>query len=217
MSPDFARAVDPVFLSVLRAWERIEQHADVSPSALQNQLLRGIEDADDRLRDTSYSEAWQLARYAICAWIDDLLTHRTWKGAQWWENNKLEFQFFKSNDAGTMFFQKAQEAQRITNRDAIEVFYIAVVLGFKGLYGVNDSKYAAQSYDLPPTREEWARRAASMLSVRPTRRPVAGTPIAAAGAPPLDSRLTLVGAALCLLMLTVMAVFLGVWILYYQA
>lgn len=213
MSPEFARAVDPVFLSVLRAWDRIEQSSDVSPSSLQTELLHGIEDADDRLRSTVYNEAWQLARYAICAWIDDLLTHREWKGAQWWENNKLEFQFFRTNDAGTLFFQKAKEAQTIANRDAIEVFYIAVVLGFKGLYGVSDSKFAAQTYGLPHTREEWARHASSMLAARPTRRQVVGTPIAADGAPPLDSRLTLVGAALCLLMLFVVAVFLGVWIL----
>lgn len=214
MSPEFAAAVDPIFLKVLRAWERIQLHADLDPTSLHSQLLVGIREADDRLRSGSQQDAWDLARYALCAWIDDLMINRAWSGQRWWENNKLEFQLFSTNDAGTLFFQKAKQAQKITNRDAIEVFYIAVVLGFKGLYAVSESHFLSQNYDLPPTREEWARRAASMLNTRPTRPALGGTAQPASGAPPLDGRLTLVGALLCLLMLLILSVAVGWWGLY---
>ena len=217
MSPEFAAAVDPIFLKVLRAWERIQLHADLDPTALHSQLLVAIREADDRLHAGHQRDAWDLARYALCAWIDDLMINRAWSGQHWWENNKLEFQIFSTNDAGTLFFQKAKQAQKITNRDAIEVFYIAVVLGFKGLYAVAESQFLSQNFDLPPTREEWARRAASMLNTRPTRPALSGTAQPAAGAPPLDGKLTLVGSLMCLLMLMILAVAVGWWGLYVRS
>lgn len=211
MSPEFALAVDPIFLKVLRAWERIQMHTDVSHTELHSQLLVGLREADDQLRIGQFQEAWDLAEYALCAWIDDLMINRPWSGQHWWENNKLEFQLFKTNEAGTLFFQKAKQAQKITNRDAIEVFYIAVVLGFKGLYAVADSQFIAQNFDLPTTREEWARRASAMLNIRPTRPALTGTAQPAAGATPLDGRLTLVGSLLFLVMMLILASAVGWW------
>lgn len=211
MTPEFAQAVDPIFLTVLRAWERIQMHADISHTALHTELLTGIREADDRLRSAGFQEARELARYALCAWIDDLMINRPWSGQHWWENNKLEFQLFNTNDAGTLFFQKAKQAQAIANRDAIEVFYIAVILGFKGLYAFPDANYMTTNFDLPASREEWTRRAATMLNTRPTRPAITGTAVPAQGAPPLDTKLTLVGALLCLLMLVVLSLFVGFW------
>ncbi len=128
------------------------------------------------------------------------------------ENHTLEFQFFKTKDAGTQFFQKAKQAQQMLRRDAIEVFYIAVVLGFRGLYAVNEATFLAQQYDLPPTIEDWARRTAGLLQTRRQRQPLSGVAVAVDGAPPLDNKFTVVGAAVLTLMLAVIAAIVGYYV-----
>lgn len=216
MSPEFAEAVDPIFLHVIGAMDLVANHQRVDPTSLHSAIQVKLRQAEDRLQHGENREVWQLARYALCAWIDDLMINTSWEGQRWWENHTLEFQFFNTKDAGTQFFQKSKQAQQLLRRDAIEVFYIAVVLGFRGLYALPDSAFVAQQYDLPPTIEEWARRTAGLLQTRRARAALSGVATAVDGAPPLDSKFTVVGAAVLCLMLTVVACVLGYYVLVHN-
>ncbi|MCA9132812.1 MAG: DotU family type IV/VI secretion system protein [Planctomycetales bacterium] len=213
MSPEFASAVDPIFLHVLSTMEQVAANQQVDAQQLHFELQTQLRQAEERLQLGGQKEVWDLARYALCAWIDDLMITRTWEGQQWWENHKLEFQFFKTNEAGTGFFQRARQAEQLMQRDAIEVFYIAVILGFRGLYALPESNFLAQQFGLPNTIEDWTRRTAGLLQHRTDRPPLNGVSLPVRGAPPLESRFTVVGAALAMLMLLVLTGLLGYHIL----
>ncbi len=209
MSPEFASAVDPIFLHVLDTLERLSANHSLDPQQVHMEVQTSLRQAEERLQHGGNQDVWQLARYAFCAWIDDLMITRAWQGQHWWENHKLEFQFFKTNEAGTAFFQRARQAEQLVQRDAIEVFYIAVILGFRGLYALPESTFLAQQFDLPSTIEEWTRRTAGLLQHSTGRPPLSGVTTPVHGAPPLESRFTLVGAVLTMLMLLVLTGLLG--------
>jgi type VI secretion system protein ImpK len=217
MSPEFADAVDPIFLHVINAMEMVANHQRVDPTNLHTAVQVKLRQAEDKLQHGENHDVWQLARYALCAWIDDLMINTTWEGQKWWENHTLEFQFFNTKDAGTQFFQKAKQAQQLLRRDAIEVYYIAVVLGFRGLYALSESKFLAQQYDLPPTIEDWARRTAGLLQTRRQRTPLSGIAMPVDGAPPLDSKFTVVGAAVLTLMLCIISAIVGYYVYFGEA
>jgi len=160
MTPDFASAVDPIFLHVLSTMEQVTAHQRVEPRQVHAEVQSKLRQAEERLLGGTQRDVWELARYALCAWIDDMMINANWDGGGWWENHKLEFQYFKSNEAGTGFFQRARQAEQLIQRDAIEVFYVAVILGFRGLYALPESKFLAQQFGLPNTIEDWTRNTA---------------------------------------------------------
>jgi len=213
MSPEFANAVDPIFLQVLSTMEQVAAHQRVEPRQVQAEVQAKLRGAEERLAHGAGREAWELARYALCAWIDDVMINSNWDGGGWWENHKLEFQYFKSNEAGTGFFQRAKLAEQLIQRDAIEVYYIAVILGFRGLYALPESKFLAQQFGLPNTIEDWTRNTAGLLRFRSERERLSGIPNPVRGAPPLDAKFTVVGAAMTMLMLLVLTALLGYHIL----
>lgn len=212
MSPEFASAVDPIFLHVIGSLERIRNGDRIDPQQLQANTQAKVRMAAEALQSGPLNEAWRLAMYGLCAWIDDVMINLSWEGQRWWENHKLEFQFFNTNEAGTAFFRKAKEAQQLPRRDAIEVFYIAVILGFRGLYALPDGTAMAHQYDLPPTIDDWARRTSALVQPG-TSAMIKQTPIPVEGAPALEGRFTIVGAGLLFFILFVLAILLGYRIL----
>ena len=108
------------------------------------------------LSEKHHREGWELAKYALVAWIDDVLIEAPWPGRDWWENNSLEFAYFNTRDRATQFFKRAKQAAQLTRRDALEVFYVCVILGFRGLYAMPEAAFLADQLDLPPDLESWA-------------------------------------------------------------
>ena len=169
MRPDFAKAVDPIFLATLKFVERIEQSDRLVAADERATLLRKIDDAEVQLGSTP---EWQLSKYAICAWIDALLIDAPWPGKGWWKDNCLEKKYFGRRDAHEAFFQRSVEAANLGRKDALEVYYLAVVLGFRGFYIDSDSNYKANlinSLRLPDTIEAWCRGTARSLQLRQGR------------------------------------------------
>lgn len=216
MTPHFARAVDPIFLRVLSVLD-VAAAQTVDPESLHLEMQAKLQKAEGEMMQPPWSAVWEQARYALCAWIDDVLTNKPWDGQRWWQENKLEFHFFRTNVAGTEFFQRAKQAQQLPQRDAIEVYYIAVVLGFRGLYGMPDSPFLAQQHALPVTIEDWARRTAAAVSVRHSQGEASGVSVPLEGAPALGSRFAVVGTLLYTLALSIAAVLLAGWVLMQPA
>jgi type VI secretion system protein ImpK len=107
----------------------------------------------------------------------------------WWANNLLEFEMFNTADAYHLFYERAKEAATLPVRDALEVFYIAVVLGFRGLYrDPGLARIEAEPRQLPHTLEDWAKH--TVRGITFTEGPVIepGGQMGA-GAPPLDGLL----------------------------
>jgi type VI secretion system protein ImpK len=74
-------------------------------------------------------------RYALAAWLDDLFILDVPKDSvchRWWTQNQLEMLLYNSNIRGLDFWNQAERAQRGGQPDALEVFYLCVILGFRG-------------------------------------------------------------------------------------
>jgi len=183
MTPGFARAIDPIFLQVLDLLERLGQGESPSPQDERSRIRAIIDQAEATLGS---GPEWESAKYAIVAYIDEVLVDTAWPGQDWWSNNVLEMEYFKTRSRFEKFWARAREATTLERRDALEVYYICVVLGFRGLY--RDPQMAdslVQNYDLPPDVDAWARQVTMSIRLGQRRGTLPSPRGEISGAPPL--------------------------------
>jgi type VI secretion system protein ImpK len=211
MTPRFASAVDPIVLYVLELLERIAQGRPARADEERDQILNRFRAAEAMV---SEKPGWELAKYALAAWIDDMLVETPWEGRNWWENNSLEFAFFKTHDRAIQFFVNSDEAAKLTHRDALEVFYVCVVLGFRGLYAQPEAVFLSEQLKQPPDIESWARRVSRSIQTGQGRPPFGGTERPGRGAPPLEGRFVFAGSVLVGVVLAAFTIVLGAFALW---
>jgi type VI secretion system protein ImpK len=207
MTPQFAKAVDPVFLYVLGLLERIGNDENPSPHDEQAKILAVIDRAE---MTVGRGPEWELAKYALVSWIDEVLGEAPWSGHDWWNNNVLEVKLFNTRLCNEQFYVKAQEASTLKNRDALEVFYVCNVLGFRGLY--RDPQVAAvltESRGLPPDLETWAKQTAMSIRLGQGRPPILETGATGSGAPPLTGQAMMIGSVLVGVFLAALVLIFG--------
>ncbi len=170
MTPQFALAVDPVFQVMLDLLDQISQGVAVSP---QNERYR-IKAAIDRAEATlGGGTEWELSKYALVSWIDEMLLETPWSGRDWWSNNVLEVQYFNTRLCNERFYTKAQEASAQPRRDALEVFYNCVILGFRGLYrDANLASLLTANHGLPPDLLSWTKQNGMAIRLGEGRTPL---------------------------------------------
>jgi type VI secretion system protein ImpK len=186
MTPNFAQAVDPIFLYMLALLDRIERDTKPVPREERARVRALIDEAEARL---GFGTEWELAKYALVSWIDEMLVDAFWDGREWWSNNVLEIELFNSRQCHEKFFVKAQQASTLPGRDALEVFYVCVILGFRGLYHDSESgSFVAQTLNLPADLKEWTRQTALSVRLGQGRDALSAPAGEIHGAPPLRSR-----------------------------
>ncbi len=207
MRAEFAIAVDPIFDYALQTIAEIDRGGESSAQVIYSQLLNLFDRAEALLGPSSQ---WQLAKYALAAWIDEMLLSSPWSGAEWWREHILEMELFQTRLCSVRFFQLAHQASAETDRDALEVFVNCVQLGFRGVFAESDpaaTKPRIEGLMLPGTIEEWLRQMEPRLDVHRLRQ---RTPVVARfpqriieGAPPLPAERTLVWWCLAVVVLLV--------------
>jgi type VI secretion system protein ImpK len=206
MTPQFAQAVDPIMLHVLGQLDRIAREENLSPQD-ERVRIRGLLDQAEAMLGAG--EQWRLAKYALASWIDEMLVEAPWSGRDWWSNNVLEVELFNSRECYDRFYVLAKEASTLTQRDALEVFYVCVVLGFRGLY--RDPEFARstiQALALPPDIDGWARQAAMAIRLGQGRPQIAGKKKDIGGAMPLRAKYVALWSGLVAAMLVTLTVVL---------
>jgi type VI secretion system protein ImpK len=211
MTPDFAKVVDPLFNYVLDLRRRIDAGQQPSARYEHDQVVALLEKADAKVGDKVSRDEWDEAKYALVAWTDELVNDSQWLDAEreWWSNNTLEFAFFNTLDHWWLFYERAKHAKELPRRDALEVFYLCVVLGFRGLYAkAEGTELEAANRGLPPSIDVWAGQVSAAIRAMP-RSPITPKPRRQMGAPPLESQpLVMVAAILTALLAAVGA---GYW------
>ena len=204
MTPQFAQAVDPIFLTMLDLLDQINQNQPVSPQNERYRLVAAVDYAEAALGG---GIEWELAKYALVAWIDELLVETPWTGRDWWSNNVLEVQYFNTRLCNERFYTRAQEASAQTRRDALEVFYNCVILGFRGLY--RDAMLASSltaAHGLPPDLLSWTKQTAMAIRLGQGRQPLPRPRREIRGVPPLGRRSVVVWSCAIASMLVVVNV-----------
>lgn len=191
MTPRFATAVDPVFLYVLDLLERIHAGGQPNPDEERAKILKALDDVE--MAGIGASREWELARYALVAWTDEVLIDSGGPLADRFRERPLEFELFHTSEREVAFFSRAKEARELAGRDALEVFYLCAVLGFRGLYRKPDwAEKKAPVLGLPSNLETWMRHTAQVIRIGQDRGRLDDSAQEVLRAPPLASNAPLV-------------------------
>ncbi|WP_262421251.1 DotU family type IV/VI secretion system protein [Geobacter sulfurreducens] len=78
-------------------------------------------------------EEFDLARFAVCAWIDEAILSSSWEEKNTWLKEQLQRIHYATTDAGEEFFTRLT-ALGLNQREVREVFYLCLAFGFTGKY-----------------------------------------------------------------------------------
>jgi type VI secretion system protein ImpK len=179
-----ANLVYPVLMHGLRLHERLErgEQPDLDQEQATLKGLLGAEAGRTRLWADSGGEMMAVSesvsrplgggmqlpafRYGLVCWLDELFTVESrWKSE--WTERKLEEALYGSNDRAWKFWDQARRAEARPGTDDLEVFFLCVMLGFRGDYRDQPDKLrawrdavegrvtrgAGQEWPAPPERE----------------------------------------------------------------
>lgn len=158
MTPRFSEAVDPVFLQVFDLLERIDQGVTISPAEEKRKIEDLLKRADKLL--IAEAEHWDVAKYLLVAWIDEMLvTAYAWDGQDWWRDNVLEWSIFRTRQCNDQYFVRSTRSRSENLDSAVQLSFLGVVLGFRGLYrDPRLSRPLIEKYKLPYDLEDWAKQ-----------------------------------------------------------
>jgi type VI secretion system protein ImpK len=140
-------------------------------------------------------------RYALVCWLDEVFVlDSPW--SRQWNEHKLEVELYGTNDRAWKFWEQARRAEVRASPDALEVFYLCVMLGFAG-----------DLRDQPDRLQAWAASARGRVGlVRDLEWPFAAEVEPATNVPPLYGReklrrMVLSGGLVLLLLVPVLVFF----------
>jgi type VI secretion system protein ImpK len=144
MRKDIADLVYPVLTRGLRLKEQLMRGEDLNLHNEQAALLSLLKSDAEAGRWPEYggdstsggsrrgaADVFLGIRYALVCWLDDIfILDSPW--ADEWNENKLETALYGINDRAWKFWDQAKRAEARAGSDALEVFLLCVMLGFRG-------------------------------------------------------------------------------------
>lgn len=101
---------------------------------VKSDVLRLLSQSENCLRDGLVSqEDFDLARFAICAWVDEAILNSPWQEKNRWQTEQLQRLFYQTAAAGEEFFERLNSLG-LHQREVREVYYLCLAMGFKGRY-----------------------------------------------------------------------------------
>ena len=154
MNDAFAQLVTPILKHGTDLQRRIEEGEQPDLHQVKAELLELFASAESRAGSSrELASEFSLAKYALVYWVDEILIDSHWAHADSWRAHILEWDYYKDNHGGDKFYDRAEDAMRLTSIDPLETFFLCVALGFQG-------KHATSQADL----KLWAERAYARIS-----------------------------------------------------
>jgi type VI secretion system protein ImpK len=175
MTPEFSNLVNPTFNYVLDLAERIERREPVDLKFERDRIRSELDDAEMSARSPQHpvkEEDFELAKRALVFWADDVLTMATVNDEQPWAGQTLEREIYGERERAIRFYEDAEKRARRANPDVLEVFYLAMVLGFRG--DILDA-FRRMGKPFPPevseeeARAQWGAELARQIPQRQTK------------------------------------------------
>jgi type VI secretion system protein ImpK len=85
-------------------------------------------------------EDYDLARFMICAWVDESILNSTWNQKGQWQRETLQRLYYQTLDAGEEVFERLNTLGP-HQRDIREIYYLCLALGFMGRYHHKGDEY----------------------------------------------------------------------------
>jgi type VI secretion system protein ImpK len=97
-------------------------------------VLRLLSQSEDQVKKgLCVQEDYDLARFAVCAWVDEAILNSSWVQKIQWQKEQLQRIFYQTTDAGEEFFERLNSLEP-HQRDVREVYYLCLALGFVGRF-----------------------------------------------------------------------------------
>lgn len=132
---DLVTFAGPTFDLILRLRAGI-----VAPSnELRPQVAAMLEDFEKRAERYRFNhKIVQVAKFALAAFVDETVLTNNFPLRDEWEKYPLQLEYFGEQLAGNKFFDKldAMLKQIDATKDAVEIYYVCMLLGFKGRYAI---------------------------------------------------------------------------------
>jgi type VI secretion system protein ImpK len=104
-------------------------------------ILRLLTQSESGLKQGLFpKEDHDLARFAVCAWVDEAILGSPWVHKGHWQREQLQRLYYHTTDAGEEFFERLN-ALGFQQREIREVYYICLALGFMGRYCHKGDEY----------------------------------------------------------------------------
>ena len=130
MRDELARDVLPVLRQALLFRDRLLHRRPLELEMVQSHL-RGLLNAfPAERRDTEYLGV----QFPVIAWLDEIncleCGDPNWQRK--WSDHTLEWEYYSTKDRAHLFWDQARQASGRNDRDIMEVFYLCMLLGFRG-------------------------------------------------------------------------------------
>ena len=132
---DLLRFAGPVFDLILRLKAGIVQPSN----SLRPKVAKLLNEFEKRAERYRFNEkVVRVAKFALASFVDETVLTNNFPLKEEWEKNPLQLEYFGEQLAGNKFFEKleAMLKQMKVTADAVEVYYVCMLLGFKGRYAV---------------------------------------------------------------------------------
>ncbi len=84
-------------------------------------------------QDPVSRDDFDLARFAIFAWVDEAIMNSSWQEREKWQGELLQRVYFQTAAAGELFFERLNSIG-LHQRDVREVYYLCLAMGFTGRF-----------------------------------------------------------------------------------
>jgi type VI secretion system protein ImpK len=188
MTDAFAHVVSPVFQQVIDLQEKLRRGENPALEPRRQQIRAALEEAQLKAAATTQlAHDFELAKYALVYWIDEVLINSSWSHALEWRQQILEWDIFQERLRADRFYEQAQVAERLAGTDPLETFFLCVALGFRG-----------RNVDNHAELQQWAARVYTRIAVGNTQpdKFTPDEPLAREPLKPLPGKTILLGVSL---------------------
>jgi type VI secretion system protein ImpK len=157
MRDEIANLVHPVFMYGVDLKDRLERGEEPNLESEQAQLKGLLLSESDARRHSDFGGEGDIGhsmvsmvgatrggdsgrrggdhflgiRYALACWLDELfILGSSWESA--WNERKMEVSLYGTNDRAWKMWDQAKRAESRSGTDALETFYLTVMMGFRG-------------------------------------------------------------------------------------
>jgi type VI secretion system protein ImpK len=165
MREEIARVVHPIFAAGLDLRERVLRGDKVILDREQQSLTRLLKPPIEAQQWPEYGGSggrFLGTRYALACWLDEIFLNEDFAGTAWgneWNEKHLETALYGTNDRAWNFWLQAELAEA-EGLDAQEVFYLCVMLGYRG-----------EGQNKPANLEDWREQMEAKLERNPPEQP----------------------------------------------
>ena len=122
---------------VLRIMMKIKAGLITPSNEMRHQIDGLFKRFEERGIQTGYKERQlQDAKFALAAFVDETVLAGGFPLREAWERYPLQLEYFKEALAGNKYFERLEGLIKLDEVDVVEVYYLCLLLGFKGKYSV---------------------------------------------------------------------------------